>query len=137
MDQQKKNNQSDISDIEEQSKNAGSDGDFNTMWKGTAQWMAPEVMGNNNYGFKADVYSFGIVMYELLTCRTPWKGNSFTSEIRDAVKMNKRPTINASDLVDAPNDFVAMMKICWDTNPNERPTFNEVLDNLKNTITNL
>ena len=45
------------------------DTNFNTTWKGTAGWMAPEAMGKNNYGFKADVYSFGIVMYELLTCK--------------------------------------------------------------------
>ena len=35
---------------------------FNTTWQGTAAWMAPEAMGKNNYGFPADVYSFGIIM---------------------------------------------------------------------------
>ena len=39
----------------------GGDTNYNTKWQGSAPWMAPEVT-SNNYGFKADVYSFGLVM---------------------------------------------------------------------------
>ena len=64
----------DYEEMEEQKKSIqynhhiplGGDTNYNTKWQGTAAWMAPEIT-SNNYGFKADVYSFGIVMYELLT----------------------------------------------------------------------
>ena len=109
------------------------DTNFNTMWKGTAGWMAPEAMGKNNYGFEADVYSFGIVMYELLTCKMPWSGSKyrFTDSIRDAVFRGERPKIKKKDLMEAPGDFVKLMKVCWDIDPKKRPTFDEINNALK------
>jgi serine/threonine protein kinase len=41
-----------------------------TSWAGTAAWMAPEVTGYD-YGPSVDVFIFGVVMWELLTCRIP------------------------------------------------------------------
>ena len=95
--------------------------------------MAPEAMGKNNYGFKADVYSFGIVMYELLTCRIPWAGSgyNFTHLIRDAVVRGERPKIKKKDLIEAPDDFIKLMEVCWDTDPKVRPTFDEIFVELK------
>ena len=48
-----------------------------TAWAGTAAWMAPEVTGYD-YGPSVDVFSFGVVMWELLTCRIPWASSSYT-----------------------------------------------------------
>ena len=98
--------------------------------------MAPEAMGKNNYGFKADVYSFGIVMYELLTCRIPWSGSkyTFTHLIVQAVLRGERPIIKKKHLVEAPDDFLKLMKVCWDTDPKVRPTFDEIFVELKNVL---
>lgn len=40
---------------------------------GTPQWMAPEVIRNEKYENASDVYSFGIILWELLTCQIPFK----------------------------------------------------------------
>jgi serine/threonine protein kinase len=106
---------------------------FNTTWQGTAGWMAPEAMGTNNYGFKADVYSFGIVMYELLTCRIPWAGSryTFTHLIKKAVMRGERPNIKKKDLAEAPDNFVKLMEVCWDIDPKKRPSFDDIFEQLK------
>jgi len=44
---------------------------MNTVGKGTPFWMAPEVMCGNDYSFSADVYSLGIVFYELFENKLP------------------------------------------------------------------
>ena len=41
---------------------------------GTYQWMAPEVIEGRSYTEKADVFSYGIILWELLTRRIPYDG---------------------------------------------------------------
>ena len=95
-------------------------------------WMAPEVM-RNNYGFPADVYSFGMILYELVTCRVPWSnaGYAFTHHIMQAVLRGERPEVTESDLINAPEDFLNLMQHCWQTDPKERPTFEAIVVALK------
>ena len=97
--------------------------------------MAPEVT-SNNYGFKADVYSFGIVMYELLTCRIPWNGSgyNFTRLIVQAVLRGERPKVKKEDLIGSPLEFIKLMEVCWDTDPKVRPTFDEIFLELSNAL---
>jgi serine/threonine protein kinase len=134
------------SDAEEQ-HNGESDVDeedtLKTSWAGSAPWMAPEVMvvterqnfkNYSSYGFKADVFSFGMVMFELLTCRIPWAGmnKTFSHQIMKAVTKDERPFVSTSELAKAPRDYVVLMHQCWDTDANVRPTFNELVVSLKN-----
>ena len=101
----------------------------NTKGLGTALWMAPEVI-TQNYGFKADVYSFGMVMYELLTCKYPWHDDQrpiWINQLMKVIREGERPMIDDACLIHAPEGFVELMKQCWRTHPKERPTFDEVL----------
>ncbi len=99
-----------------------------TAWAGTAAWMAPEVTGYD-YGPSVDVFSFGVVMWELLTCRIPWAGSSynFPHMIVRAVLRGERPEVTDGDLKDVPDGYVKLMKQCWQTEPNERPTFKQTM----------
>lgn len=66
----------------------------------------------------------------------PWSGSkyTFTHLIRDAVLRGERPKIKKEDLVHAPEDFVKIMKICWDIDPKVRPTFDELFVQLKDAL---
>ena len=107
-----------------------------TSWAGSAAWIAPEVTvateqqnfkRYSSYGFKADVFSFGMVMFEVLTCRIPWMGSEYTfaQQIMRAVMAGERPSVSAAELENAPAGFVALMEKCWSTEASERPSFKE------------
>lgn len=49
------------------------DTDMMTGFLGTFHWMAPEIFDNKPYSLKADVFSFGICIWEILSRETPYK----------------------------------------------------------------
>ena len=65
-----------------------------TSHTGTYHWMAPEVINAEPYTTKADVYSYGIVLYEIITRKTPYVGLT-PPQITTKVVVNKeRPDID-------------------------------------------
>eukprot|EP00041_Stephanoeca_diplocostata_P020285 m.451494 g.451494 ORF g.451494 m.451494 type:complete len:165 (-) comp21528_c0_seq7:706-1200(-) len=106
---------------------------IHTRGIGTPLWMAPELLGNTGdvYSEKIDVYSFGIVMWELATRKTPWKGEikasgiRFMSELRKRVVGGARPTFPPPVLETCPVSYVQLVKRCWAPSASERPEFEE------------
>jgi len=87
---------------------------------GTPQWMAPEVLKNGQYSLAADVYSFAIVMWELMTAQEPYE-NFQVFKIADFVMQGGRPPVPTDNFVS--KEYVDMMSRCWDPEPIKRPTF--------------
>lgn len=81
--------------------------------------MAPEVIEHNPYREKADVFSFGISMWELLTARVPYEQMTPLQAAVGVVQKGLRPTIPPS----CPEGLAAVMRDCWQKDPRERPPF--------------
>lgn len=50
-------------------------------FRGSVLWMAPEVMKDNKYGRKSDIWSFGCTVLEMLTAKTPWADKNYDNEM--------------------------------------------------------
>mmetsp|Transcript_32330 Transcript_32330/g.52228 ORF Transcript_32330/g.52228 Transcript_32330/m.52228 type:complete len:399 (+) Transcript_32330:152-1348(+) len=98
---------------------------------GTSCWMAPEVLCADRYTLAADVYSFGIVLWELLTRLRPY-GTLNAMEIGKRVVLERmRPDIPAS----SPSlTYTAVMKSCWDHDPTRRPQFTTAIAMLRSIL---
>lgn len=94
---------------------------------GTAHWMAPEVlMSTPTYDDKVDVYSFGIIFWELLTGKVPY-GEMTTANIAIfVVEQGLRPEIPEN----TPPKIRDLLTRCWNANPSRRPSMIDVLQEL-------
>jgi protein phosphatase 1L len=97
---------------------------YTTQMVGTARWRAPEVFedeaNREKYTKSADVYSFAMLFFEVLTGEIPFAGIGPTmvlQSIRDGV----RPPLPHVDY--CPGYLSALIEKCWATNPAERPQF--------------
>ncbi|KAI5080875.1 hypothetical protein GOP47_0004058 [Adiantum capillus-veneris] len=89
---------------------------------GTYRWMAPEMMQNRSYTHKVDVYSFGIVLWELVTGNIPFQKMTAV-QAASAVVRGARPIIPTN----CPDSLTKIMTCCWDANPDVRPSFSDVV----------
>lgn len=91
--------------------------------KGSAAWMAPEVFESNKYSEKCDVFSWGIILWEVLTRRKPFDdigGPAF--RIMWAVHTGIRPPL----IKGCPKTLESLLTRCWDKEPSNRPSMTEV-----------
>lgn len=90
---------------------------------GTPCWIAPEIMQGDKYDESADVYSLGIVMWEILTGKIPYDGEP---NIPDIIK-GERPPVPK----DCEESYATLMKMCWHTEPKERPIIEDIIGYLE------
>ena len=97
-----------------------------TKQKGTFQWMAPEVIKGSTYSESSDVFSFGIIMNELVTRIPPYHGTDKKDVAKKVVNNPKyRPPYNEKKI---PKDWIDIMTKCWQHEEKNRPNFGEVID---------
>ncbi|BAF20058.1 serine/threonine/tyrosine-protein kinase HT1 [Oryza sativa Japonica Group] len=95
--------------------------------KGTYRWMAPEMTKEKPYTRKVDVYSFGIVLWELTTCLLPFQGMTPVQAAYAASEKNLRPPLSTSCSPVLNN----LIKRCWSANPARRPEFSYIVSVLE------
>ncbi|XP_051136815.1 serine/threonine/tyrosine-protein kinase HT1-like [Andrographis paniculata] len=90
---------------------------------GTYRWMAPEMIKEKHHTKKVDVYSFGIVLWELLTALTPFDDMTPEQAAFAVCQKNARPPLPPS----CPAAIRRLIHRCWSSNPDRRPQFVEIV----------
>ncbi|KAK1323463.1 Serine/threonine-protein kinase CTR1 [Acorus calamus] len=97
--------------------------------RGTLPWMAPELLNGSSsrVSEKVDVFSFGIVMWELLTGEEPYADLHYGAIIGGIVNNTLRPPV--PELCDP--EWRSLMEQCWSPQSLERPSFTEIASRLR------
>ncbi|KAG6671633.1 hypothetical protein I3843_16G014400 [Carya illinoinensis] len=100
-----------------------------TAETGTYRWMAPEVINHQPYNQKADVFSFAIVLWELVTAKVPY--DSMTPlQAALGVRQGLRPDLPKN----AHPNLLELMQRCWEAVSDNRPSFSEITAELENLL---
>eukprot|EP00192_Tetraselmis_astigmatica_P010236 CAMPEP_0117664692 /NCGR_PEP_ID=MMETSP0804-20121206/9370_1 /TAXON_ID=1074897 /ORGANISM="Tetraselmis astigmatica, Strain CCMP880" /LENGTH=852 /DNA_ID=CAMNT_0005471971 /DNA_START=365 /DNA_END=2923 /DNA_ORIENTATION=- len=109
-------------------------GVLNEFFAGTPAYMAPEVISRKPVTQAVDVFSFGVLLFELVTGQKAYPCGRTPDEIMQGVAQNKlRPHVN----VQFPKPLLHLMSQCWAQEPSQRPTFGTVLDFLREQLSQM
>ncbi|XP_077244442.1 RAF-like serine/threonine-protein kinase 20 [Tasmannia lanceolata] len=97
--------------------------------RGTLPWMAPELLngGSNKVSEKVDVFSFGIVMWEILTGEEPYANMHYGAIIGGIVNNTLRPPVPSF----CDPEWRRLMEECWAPDSGARPSFTEIASRLR------
>ena len=89
---------------------------------GTPAFMAPELLEDNTFTEKSDVYSYAIVLWEIWDRGVPWRGLKPVQITRQVVDKHQRPPVPPA----MPAELRKLMVRAWAHKPGARPSFKEI-----------
>lgn len=96
-------------------------------------WTAPEILAQLPFDTSVDVYSFGVILWNLLSRKAMFEEMMpFTEDVSRAIRGGKRPPIPQEAGLTA--DYEALIEACWDHRPSSRPTFFDICIKLEEMI---
>eukprot|EP01025_Chloroclados_australasicus_P038580 TRINITY_DN39816_c0_g1_i1.p1 TRINITY_DN39816_c0_g1~~TRINITY_DN39816_c0_g1_i1.p1 ORF type:complete len:508 (-),score=57.89 TRINITY_DN39816_c0_g1_i1:700-2094(-) len=98
-----------------------------TQTRGTIQYAAPELYTEGRINHKADIYSLGVLLWELYSGQRPWDREQEFRVIFRVGSNAERPIIPES----CPENYRELIEKCWSQNPTDRPDAIDVLRMLK------
>eukprot|EP00048_Salpingoeca_helianthica_P004160 m.74344 g.74344 ORF g.74344 m.74344 type:complete len:1330 (-) comp13083_c0_seq2:41-4030(-) len=97
---------------------------------GTIQWIPPEAHDSSTkLTFRGDVYSFGIIMWEIVARKTPYVEEEFGPNgrfLRKKIQGGLRPLLSHIPVERTNADYVELMQRCWHATPAMRPLFPDI-----------
>lgn len=106
-----------------QAREGSCEGYAMTGTTGSLRYMAPEVALRQIYSEKVDVYSFGIMLWQMAADKVPFKGLSRDDFMDRVIRKGERPEIGMF----WPSWLVSLLHICWSPSPSLRPSFAVVI----------
>ncbi|XP_062438839.1 mitogen-activated protein kinase kinase kinase 13 isoform X1 [Rhea pennata] len=103
-----------------------SDKSTKMSFAGTVAWMAPEVIRNEPVSEKVDIWSFGVVLWELLTGEIPYKDVDSSAIIWGVGSNSLHLPVPST----CPDGFKILMRQTWQSKPRNRPSFRQTLMHL-------
>jgi len=103
-----------------------------TGYTGSLRYMAPEVVECKPYNESADVFSFGILLWQIISCDVPYENFTVPMYEKLVVGNGYRPSIKKS----WPKELVDLMECCWSSNPRNRPALEEAKNRVKMFVMN-
>ncbi|MBA0582795.1 hypothetical protein Gorai_024927 [Gossypium raimondii] len=94
--------------------------------RGTPQWMAPEVLRNEPSNEKSDVFSFGVILWELMTVSIPWNNLNSLQVVGVVGFMDRR--LELPEGLDP--QIESIIRDCWQSNPENRPSFEDIINRM-------
>ncbi|XP_017853475.2 putative mitogen-activated protein kinase kinase kinase 7-like [Drosophila busckii] len=98
----------------------------NTEQIGSIPYRAPEIYNTNKYDEKCDVYSFGIVLWEVMSQRQPFENCEIANIMYQVLLDKKRPDINAVNGHQMSNHIKLIITKCWEEDPKARPSMKDL-----------
>jgi serine/threonine protein kinase len=96
--------------------------------------MSPEVAKEKPYNKTVDVYSFGIMLWELCTAEKPFYGYSGNKHMQQVVLGGERPRMDRDHTAFWPPNLQWLMKRCWSACASTRPSFTEIKQVLQDVL---
>lgn len=94
---------------------------------GTPCYMAPEIIGGNYYNCKADVFSYGMILYELHSGSAPFRGK-LLDEVYEKIKNNEHIHFGTNERIDG--NLKSLIEDTTKFEANLRPTFAEIVNRM-------
>mmetsp|Transcript_11976 Transcript_11976/g.20807 ORF Transcript_11976/g.20807 Transcript_11976/m.20807 type:complete len:319 (+) Transcript_11976:93-1049(+) len=118
-----------------QSRLIPDEGDYMTRNLGSFRYAAPEVIRLENYSTSADVFSFGVLLWEIAHAETPYAGMKDYKAANAVATKSLRPPLTVTEV--CPEELNLLMAKCWDDHPEKRPDFSAVVGALKELLPKL
>ena len=93
---------------------------------GTLRYMAPEVALGKPYNQSVDVYSFGIILWQITKAKVPFSGLGRRTYMENVVMGGERPRCDRK----WPKAFTQLLQRCWHEDMLQRPSFSEILSSM-------
>mmetsp|Transcript_13587 Transcript_13587/g.18800 ORF Transcript_13587/g.18800 Transcript_13587/m.18800 type:complete len:121 (-) Transcript_13587:55-417(-) len=92
---------------------------------GPIKWMAPEALMERTYNQKTDVWSFGVVIFEVLERNIPYPDLSVPQVAAYIMQISLMESIPQNN--NHPPELLDIMKLCLQLEPEKRPTFEQLI----------